>query len=125
MHILFLSHYFPPEVNAPATRTYEHARRWVKETNVRVTVITNHPNHPAGVLYPGYANKWLSKEKIDGIDVLRVKSYLAPNAGFFRRTASFLFFMVVAVFASLRVPKPDILVATSPVFLCRCGLRSE
>ena len=118
MHILFLSHYFPPEVNAPATRTYEHTRRWVKESDVRVTVITNHPNHPDGVLYQGYANTWLSKEKIDGIDVVRVKSYLAPNAGFFRRTASFLFFMVVAVLASLRVPKPDILVATSPQFFC-------
>ena len=118
MHILFLSHYFPPEVNAPATRTYEHARRWVKETDIRVTVITNHPHHPAGVLYKGYVNKWLSKERIDGIEVLRVKSYLAPNAGFARRTVSFLFFMVAAVFASLRVSKPDVLVATSPQFFC-------
>lgn len=118
MHILFLSHYFPPEVNAPATRTYEHTRRWVKESDVRVTVITNHPNHPDGVLYRGYENKWLSKETVDGIDVIRVKSYLAPNAGFFRRTVSFLFFMVVAVLASLRVSKPDVLVATSPQFFC-------
>ena len=30
MHILFLSHYFPPEVNAPASRTYENTKRWVK-----------------------------------------------------------------------------------------------
>ena len=28
MHILFLTHYFPPEVNAPASRTFEHARLW-------------------------------------------------------------------------------------------------
>ena len=28
MHILFLSDNFPPEFNAPANRTYEHAVRW-------------------------------------------------------------------------------------------------
>ena len=38
MHILFLSHYFPPEVNAPATRTYEHCKHWV-EMGHSVTVI--------------------------------------------------------------------------------------
>ena len=30
MHILFLTDNFPPEGNAPASRTYEHAREWVK-----------------------------------------------------------------------------------------------
>jgi len=30
MHILFLTDNFPPEVNAPASRTYEHCREWVK-----------------------------------------------------------------------------------------------
>ena len=29
--ILFLTDNFPPEVNAPATRTLEHAREWVKK----------------------------------------------------------------------------------------------
>ena len=31
MHILFLTDNFPPEGNAPATRTYEHAREWIKK----------------------------------------------------------------------------------------------
>ena len=47
MHILFLTHYFPPEVNAPATRTFEHARRWVAQGH-DVTVITCAPNCPTG-----------------------------------------------------------------------------
>jgi hypothetical protein len=28
MHILFLTDNFPPEVNAPASRKYGHARQW-------------------------------------------------------------------------------------------------
>lgn len=31
MKILFLTDNFPPEVNAPATRTYEHCKEWVKQ----------------------------------------------------------------------------------------------
>ncbi len=39
MHILFLSDNFPPEANAPASRTFEHCREWVKAGH-QVTVIT-------------------------------------------------------------------------------------
>ncbi len=115
MHILFLSHYFPPETNAPASRTYEHAKHWVRHPDVRVTVVTNHPNHPYGILYEGCKNEWLTREKKDGIDVRRVKTYLAPNAGFLRRTLNYLFFMVIA---TIRMPRPDLVVATSPQFFC-------
>ena len=45
MHILFLTDNFPPEVNAPASRTFEHCREWVK-LGEQVTVITCAPNFP-------------------------------------------------------------------------------
>ena len=47
MHILFLTDNFPPEGNAPATRTFEHAREWVDQGH-SVTVITCAPNFPDG-----------------------------------------------------------------------------
>ncbi len=118
MRILILSHYFPPEVNAPASRTYEHAKRWAKEPDVHVIVITNHPNHPNGVLYQGYKNRWMTREEKDGIRVRRVKTFLAPNAGFTRRTLNYLFFMAASILASIRMPRPDVVVATSPQFFC-------
>lgn len=118
MQILFLSHYFPPEVNAPASRTYDHARRWVKEPDVRVTVLTNHPNHPYGILYEGYENRRLICEEKEGIAVRRVKTYLAPNAGFLRRIINYLFFIPASVIAATGIPAPDIAVATSPQFFC-------
>ncbi|NIP24760.1 MAG: glycosyltransferase family 4 protein, partial [Phycisphaerae bacterium] len=66
MNILFVSDNFPPESNAPASRTYEHAKRWVKQ-GIKVTVITCAPNFPQGVVYDGYRNKWRVIEDIDGI----------------------------------------------------------
>jgi len=70
VRILFLCQYFPPEMGAPAARTYEHAREWV-EMGHEVTVVCGLPNHPDGVVPPEYCGTFLYREKIDGINVLR------------------------------------------------------
>ena len=56
MHILFLTDNFPPEVNAPASRTFEHCRVWA-ELGHRATVVTCAPNFPHGRLFAGYKNR--------------------------------------------------------------------
>ena len=118
MRILFFSHYFPPEVNAPASRTYEHCVRWARAGH-DVTVITCAPNCPDGVLFDGYRNRlWPQTEKVDGIRVIRTWTYLAPNAGTTRRIANYVSYMVSATLASLLVRRPDVVVATSPQFFC-------
>ena len=117
MHILFLSHYFPPEVNAPASRTYENARRWVRDGH-QVTVLTCVPNHPHGVVYPGYQNRWCQWENVDGINVLRVITYLGPNKGFVRRIVNYLSYFFSASFFCSKVKNVDVVVSTSPQFFC-------
>ncbi|OYX83638.1 MAG: glycosyltransferase WbuB, partial [Azorhizobium sp. 32-67-21] len=71
MHILFLTDNFPPEVNAPASRTFEHCREWVKAGH-EVTVITCAPNFPGGKVFAGYRNALFARERMDGIEVIRV-----------------------------------------------------
>lgn len=117
MHILFLSHYYPPEVNAPASRTSEHAREWV-ETGHKVTVITCAPNHPAGKLAKGYRNRVFQRETIDGVDVVRVWTFIAANQGFVLRTLNYVSYMFGAMLALPRVKRPDVIVSTSPQFFC-------
>lgn len=117
MHILFLCHYFPPEVNAPASRTYENARRWVRAGH-RVTVLTCHPSHPGGKVYPGYENSLYAWEEMDGIRVLRVGTYLSANKGFAKRTANYISYMLSAVGQCWRVRDVDLVVSTSPQFFC-------
>jgi len=117
MHILFLTHYFPPEVNAPASRTFENAKRWVRDGH-KVTVITCAPNHPDGVLYPGYQNRIRQWEEVAGIRVLRVMTYLSANAGFLKRTLNYLSYMVSATLLSCLVKEVDIVISTSPQFFC-------
>jgi glycosyltransferase involved in cell wall biosynthesis len=115
MHILFLTDNFPPEGNAPATRTYEHAREWVKLGH-NVTIITGAPNFPEGKVFNGYKNSWYQKETIDGIEVRRVKTFITANEGFAKRILDFLSFMVSSFIAGLFVKKIDVVVATSPQF---------
>jgi hypothetical protein len=117
MHMLFLTHYFPPEVNAPASRTYENAKRWIKEGH-QVTVITCTPNHPTGVVYPGYKNRLWQWDEKDGIRVLRVKTYLSANKGFAKRILNYVSYMFSAMVFCLRVGRVDIVVSTSPQFFC-------
>jgi len=117
VNILYLTHYFPPEGNAPATRVFEMCRRWVKRGH-QVTVLTGVPNVPSGVVYPGYRNRRIQREVVEGIDVVRVWTFIAPNRGVVRRSLNYISFMVSAFFAGLYVPKPDVLIATSPQFFC-------
>jgi glycosyltransferase involved in cell wall biosynthesis len=112
MRILFISDNFPPEVNAPATRTYEHCLEWVK-LGADVTVITCFPNFPHGKLYSGYRNHFIKKETMDGIHVIRVWSYMAPNRGLIKRLIDYMSFACTSFLAGLS-QKSDLIIATSP-----------
>lgn len=114
MKILFLTDNFPPEVNAPANRTYEHCREWVKQ-GMDVTVITCAPNFPKGKVFEGYKNKLFQREEIDGIKVIRVWSYITANEGFVKRILDYISYSITSFFAGLFV-KTDVIIATSPQF---------
>lgn len=117
MKILALSHYYPPEVNAPASRLSEHARVW-REAGHEVTVVTCAPNHPAGELYPGYRNKLWQEETIDGIRVIRLWTWLAANEGFLPRIANYVSYLLSVLVWMWRLPKADVVMSTSPQFFC-------
>jgi len=115
MHILFLSHYFPPEVNAPASRTYEHCKQWVRDGQ-EVTVVTCAPNHPRGKVYAGYRNRLFQREERDGIHIVRLWTYVTPNEGFIRRTLGYVSFMLASIVVAPWLKKADVIVTTSPQF---------
>lgn len=120
VRILFISDNFPPEVNAPASRTYEHCRHWARAGHF-VTVITCAPNFPKGKVFSGHRNALWSVEHIDGIRVVRVWSYITANEGFVRRVIDHVSFMVSATVASLFVGRQDVVIATSPQFFAACA----
>ena len=89
--------------------------RWVK-AGYTVTVVTCAPNFPEGKLFPGFRNSWRQVEDVNGIRVVRVKSYITANDGFVRRSLDYLSFMAMGFVMSLLEARPDVVVATSPQF---------
>lgn len=114
MRILFLTDNFPPEINAPATRTYEHCLKWTK-MGYEVTVITCFPNFPKGKVFDGYTNKIYQKEDINGIKVIRVWSYITENSGYLKRILDYISYAFTSFIFGL-VIKTDLILATSPQF---------
>ena len=116
MRILFFSHYYSPEGNAPATRVSALAERWAAAGH-EVTVVTCAPNVPNGVVYEGYRNR-KTVETVRGVKVVRVKTYIAANKGAVKRMFNFVSYFFSALWTALRLPKPDIAIATSPQIFC-------
>ena len=117
MRIIFLTHHFPPEVNAPASRTFEHCREWQRRGH-EVTVLTCAPNHPTGKVQEGYRNRLWQREVVEGIDVVRVWTFLSANRGVVRRSVSFLSYFLAAIAAIPFLPKAEVVISTSPQFFC-------
>ncbi|MGD8816662.1 MAG: glycosyltransferase family 4 protein, partial [Acidobacteriota bacterium] len=120
MRILFLSDNFPPESNAPARRVHEHASAWVDRGH-QVTVITCAPHFPHGEVFPGYRNRWYTRETIDGIEVVRVRTYISANEGFWKRSLDYISFMFAGLLGGLVQARPDVIVGTTPQFFTAVG----
>lgn len=113
MHILLISDNFYPETNAPATRGFEHCKVWVKQGH-KVTVITSFPNFPSGKIFAGYKNKFRNNENIDGINVLRVWTYMSPNSGIWKRILDQASFMFTSFINGLSIKNIDVIIGTTP-----------
>ena len=120
MNILIISDNFYPEINAAATRVYERSIHWVKLGH-KVTVITSNPNFPEGKLHKGYENRLFRREIIDGIDVIRVYTYITANEGIVLRTLDFISFMFASCLAGFFVKDFSVIIASSPQFFTAIG----
>jgi colanic acid biosynthesis glycosyl transferase WcaI len=113
MKVLFLTHYFWPEVGAPQTRLLELARR-LAAAGDEVTVVTGMPNYPTGVIPEGYRGRFAMDERIDGVRVLRRWVYATPNAGFARRIANHVSFVASSLIALHAAGPADVMFVESP-----------
>ena len=113
-HILWVTPYYPPEMGAAQTRISETATRLVRRGH-RVTVLTTLPNYPTGIVPVEYRGGRRRHEVLDGVDVVRVWSYVSANRGFFRRVVAQLSFGSLAgLFGSRTVGRPDVIIVESP-----------
>jgi len=119
MKILYVSQYFPPEIGAPAARVAELSRIWVEQGH-DVSVLTGFPNHPDGKVPPDYRGKllrlWMRDDQ-DGIKVYRTWLLPFPNRKSWERMLNYTSFCLSATWRGLLLPKPEIVIGTSPQLL--------
>jgi glycosyltransferase involved in cell wall biosynthesis len=115
VRILVLTDNFVPEIAAPCFRIRDHARFWLEQGH-DVTVVTCAPNWPHGKVFSGYRNRLYQEERVDGIRVIRLWTYMTANKGFLKRTLDYLSFMFSAIAFCWRYPRFDVVLATSPQF---------
>ena len=115
MRVMYLSQYFPPEVGATQTRAYEMAQGLVRAGH-QVTMITEIPNHPSGIIPPEYRSKLYERARLDKIEVIRVWIKASPIKTFRSRMAFYLSYMLMAIIADLFLAsgRYDVIYATSP-----------
>jgi len=111
MKILILTQWFDPE---PTFKGLLFARELAARGH-EVEVLTGFPNYPGGVVYPGYRIRPWVREKIDGINVLRVALYPSHNNSGFHRSLNYLSFALsAAVLGATLIRKPDVIYVYHP-----------
>lgn len=118
MKILFLTHYFPPEIGPGQTRIFEYAKGLVRK-NHEVLVITPFPNYPTGIIPVKYRGKLSMREELGGIKVLRTYVYASQNKSFINRIMNYLSFTISSIIFSFKINKRYNIVNTvsAPLFL--------
>jgi colanic acid biosynthesis glycosyl transferase WcaI len=117
--ILYLSQYFPPEMGAPAARASELTRHWAAGGH-DVTVLTGFPNHPTGRVPSEYCDEFrqlVTREQIDGVDVVRTWLWPLPNRRAYERILNYSSFCLSSALTGLFLSRPDVVIASSPQLL--------
>lgn len=126
MRVLYFSQYFPPEVGATQTRAYEMSR-YLAERGHKVTVVTEVPNHPSGIIPPHYRGRLMERRLENGVDVMRLWVWTSPHKSFKSRMLFYLSYMGMAGIAgSLVKGNYDLVYATSPpLFVGAAGIAAS
>jgi lipopolysaccharide/colanic/teichoic acid biosynthesis glycosyltransferase/glycosyltransferase involved in cell wall biosynthesis len=111
MKILIVTQWFEPE---PTFKGLLFAKELVARGH-EVEVLTGFPNYPGGKVYPGYKIRPWVREKIGGVDVLRVALYPSHDNSKLHRILNYASFALSAiVFGTVMIGKPDVMYVYHP-----------
>ena len=111
MKILILSQWYPPEPMKLLSDMTESLVAMGHE----VTVLTGFPNWPSGKIYPGYRQRLVQRETVNGVRIIRVPLYPNHSRNPLKRIANFLSFALSAtILGPFVVPRVDVIHVIHP-----------
>lgn len=113
MRILIVTQHFAPEVTAARVRVESFAKGLI-EMGHDARVLAAVPNHPEGVIQPGYRGRPRLRRDWDGIPVTYVWVKTSPVKSTLNRLLYYGTFAAGASLAGAVEERPDVVVASSP-----------
>lgn len=114
MNILHLTQYYPPEAGAVQVRA-EAMARYLTQAGHSVTVLTEMPNHPKGIVFPDYRGRFWLRERFRGVEVIRVWVSASPRKTTMRRLAFYGSYALNSFLKGLLLRREfDVIYANSP-----------
>lgn len=113
MRVLIFTQYFTPEVGATQTRLHTFAAG-LAERGHDVEVICEVPNHPQGLVRPGYGGRLVDRRTLDGFRASYVWVRTSPTKTTRSRLAFYGSYMAMAAAVGSLSRRPDVIFASSP-----------
>jgi len=112
--ILLMTQYYSPEGGSCAAHMAEMAE-YLAMKGHNVTVVTGFPNYPNGKVYTGYRRRFLQREKINDVIVIRTFVFVTTERhSFGPRMANYLSFMLTAIWGGLKSGRHELIYFYSP-----------
>jgi glycosyltransferase involved in cell wall biosynthesis len=113
LRVILLSQYFPPEIGATQSRMQTFAEHLSSQGH-QVTVISEFPNHPHGVIPSRYRSRLVVDDRSNDYRVLRVWVKTGPVKNQTSRLELYLSYMAMACAVAPIAGRADVVLATSP-----------
>lgn len=107
MRVLILSQYYSPE---PVEKVHDLASGLVRSGH-EVEVLTGFPCYPHGKIYPGFRQRLVAHEEMDGVTVHRIPQLPDHSRSVIRRVLYYISFAITAMLIGpFTVRRPDVIV---------------
>ena len=101
MHVVFFNRSYWPDLGATGQLLTELSQDLAREHGSRVTVVVGGGKSSFGLV---------SRERHEGVDILRARESRFARRSFFGRFAGYLSYFLSALWASFRIGRPDVVV---------------
>ena len=113
MRVLIFSQHFTPEVTAARFRIEPFVEALLGSEH-EVEVICAVPNHPEGIIHPGFRGRMVVRKHRPGLSVAYVWVRASPAKTIRTRLESYGSYAAMAVAAGALSKRPDVILASSP-----------
>jgi glycosyltransferase involved in cell wall biosynthesis len=111
--VLYVSQYFVSGDQPGGVRHWQHCRALARAGH-EVTVVTSYVQHKERTIPEQYRGRRIVRTEEDGLDVVRTYSTPGYGRDLRSRLSNYGTFALWSLIAELRLPRPDVVVASSP-----------